>query len=110
MQADALIPAAGTLKYYNAVAALDPNVGDFYRVFLAPGVAHCFGGPGAYPDTAFEALRAWVEDDIAPSVINATTPTLSGTPILRRPLCPYPEKQYFDGVGLTNSSSSFYCR
>ncbi|KAH8587947.1 Tannase/feruloyl esterase [Bisporella sp. PMI_857] len=101
--------SAGTQKSCDAVAALDPKVADFYQLFLVPGVAHCFGGPGAYPDTAFEALRAWVEDDITPSVLNAT-PTLSDTPILRRSLCPYPKKQYFDGMGSSNSWFSFYCQ
>ena len=36
--ADTLIPSATSIDYYNAVAAADPNVQNYLRLFLAPGV------------------------------------------------------------------------
>ena len=39
---------------------------EFARFFLAPGVAHCAGGPGPQPTGVLDALLAWVEDGKAP--------------------------------------------
>lgn len=46
----------GSANYYERVLERDPNARDFFRYFEAPGVEHCFGGPGAYPGKAFEQL------------------------------------------------------
>ena len=100
-QADPLIPARGSEEYYKRVTALDPNVHDFYRLFFAPGLHHCHGGPGAYPDTAFDSLVQWVEHGVAPDTLLATS--VGTEPIVQRPLCPYPLKQTYSpnsgGVG-----------
>lgn len=107
--ADPLIPPGGSVKYYDAASAVDADIADYYRLFLAPGVGHCWGGPGAYPDEAFGALVTWVEDGIAPDILNATTPENIGMPILKRPLCLYPKKQFYDGIGDPSDMTSFYC-
>lgn len=41
--ADNLINPQGTMLYYSKVAALDPEVHDFYRQFYSPGIGHCGG-------------------------------------------------------------------
>lgn len=48
-QADQLIFPQGTVDYYRRVVAVTPGTADFTRLFLAPGVAHCAGGPGPQP-------------------------------------------------------------
>jgi hypothetical protein len=106
-QTDSIIPARGGLHYYDAVAALDSNVHDFYRVFLAPGVNHCFGGNGAFPDTTFDALRAWVESGVAPDSLSATS--VGTLPIIKRKLCPYPKRQVYDGSGNSVAGDGFSC-
>ncbi|KAJ5798091.1 Tannase feruloyl esterase [Penicillium pulvis] len=63
---DPLIPVGGTSDYYDRVFAMDPKVDEYFRHFEAPGVAHCFGGPGALPKTALDTLVRWVEEDVAP--------------------------------------------
>ncbi|KAE8449645.1 hypothetical protein EG329_007975 [Mollisiaceae sp. DMI_Dod_QoI] len=108
--ADQLIPPMGSKHYYDAVAALDPTVHDYYRLFFAPGVAHCFGGAGAFPDTTFSALRRWVENGTIPDIVNATSVADSQGLTFDRPLCPYPKKQYYDGTGDVRSRDSFYCK
>jgi Tannase and feruloyl esterase len=45
---DAAVPGLSTINYYDSVAA---SMGvheteDFVRLYMAPGVQHCFGGPG----------------------------------------------------------------
>ena len=42
---DPALTALGTIDYYEAVEARDPQVRDYSRLFLAPGVLHCGGGP-----------------------------------------------------------------
>ena len=87
---DAAIPPQSSIDYYNAVAAkmggMDA-VQPFYRLFMAPGMEHCGGGPGPNAvggvfgmpslsrDPAHDvvaALAHWVEDGAAPSEITAT--------------------------------------
>lgn len=108
VQADGIIPAKGSLHYYDAVEELDPGVQDFYRLFLSPGLGHCFGGNGAYPDGTFDAMRKWVEEGVAPEVLDGTS--VGTTPIVKRPLCPYPKKQYWDGTGNATLGEGFFCK
>lgn len=95
---------------------------DYYRLFMAPGVLHCAGGPGpnsfGQDDTgvaqplsadasgkAMIALQQWVESGIAPERLIATNATTGMT----RPLCLYPNSARYNGTGPTNQSSSFTC-
>jgi hypothetical protein len=80
------------------------GVQQFYRLFRAPGVWHCAGGPGPQPQGLFDALVDWVENDNAPDQIPATTTSSS------RPLCPYPQMAIYDeGCGNPNDADCFYC-
>lgn len=80
---------------------------DYYRLFFAPGLQHCYGGNGAYPDTAFSALVDWVENGFAPETLNATSlPTRVGSTITR-PLCAYPKQQYYEACA---TGDCFICK
>ncbi|MFC0113941.1 tannase/feruloyl esterase family alpha/beta hydrolase [Kibdelosporangium aridum] len=71
--ADQLIPPHGTVNYRKQVDRVmggHQRVDEFYRVFLAPGVAHCQGGP--VPVDAFGALVNWVEHGKAPETLPAS--------------------------------------
>ncbi|KAK3935404.1 putative feruloyl esterase [Diplogelasinospora grovesii] len=105
---DSIITPRGSEHYYQAVMQTDPTVRSYYRLFLAPGINHCFGGPGAFPDTTFDAMRAWVEDGVAPDTLAATS--VGTTPILKRSLCPYPQRQYYNGTGNSTAGEGFYCK
>jgi feruloyl esterase len=107
--ADTLIMPNGTSTYYDRVTAISPDVRDFYRFFEAPGVAHCAGGPGPAPLRALESLVRWVEENVAPEVLDAqSVPTSAGEPVVYRPLCPWPKvaAKRSDGPG---QASSFAC-
>ncbi|KAH8200965.1 hypothetical protein TruAng_004903 [Truncatella angustata] len=69
--ADDAIPPNGTIAYYEKVLKLDSKAGDFFRVYEAPGVAHCFGGTGPSPDGALDQLISWVENGVAPETLTA---------------------------------------
>jgi hypothetical protein len=104
-QADEIITFRGSRLYYDKVAAIDPDVHDFYRLFEAPGLGHCQGGVGGYPARSFEALVKWVEEGIAPEALEAVD-IANRTSLL----CPYPKKADFTGTGPAYSANDFVCR
>ena len=109
---DQLVPPRGTLDYYERVvntvggqAAADA----FVRLFFAPGVAHCGGGPGAAPSNAFESMVDWVENGHAPASLDGEKEDPSGATLLSRPICAYPRVARYDGVGDPSEAASFTC-
>jgi len=83
-----------------------PSAKENVRLFLAPGVLHCGGGPGPDRFDLLTALEQWVEHDTAPASITATK---ANSP-LSRPLCPYPQVAVYKGAGSTNDAASFSCK
>jgi feruloyl esterase len=110
--ADQLITADGTVDYY---ARVEQHMGGaeqtaaFIRLFMAPGVTHCAGGPGPQPTGQLEALLAWVEEGRAPGSLTATRRDQSGAVVRSRPLCPHPLVARYRGTGSTDDAASFVC-
>jgi hypothetical protein len=112
---DQLIMPRGVIHYYRQTAVRYGRGGEpdferlqeFYRLFRAPGVAHCGGGAGPQPQNLFDALVDWVENGEAPDQILARSTT--GGVIRTRPLCPYPETAIYNGTGSTDDASNFHC-
>jgi hypothetical protein len=107
--ADQLIPAKGTVAYRNRVDQLmggTKEVDDFYRLFLAPGTAHC-GLNGGKTD-GLGALTNWVEHGRAPKTLAATLTTASGQSV-NRDLCRYPLVSAYTGHGDVADAASFRC-
>ena len=82
------------------------------RLFLAPGVGHCAGGPGPAADRAvLDALVAWVEDGKAPETLTAVRRDQSGAVIALSAALPVPARRaIYKGTGSTDEASSFTCR
>ncbi len=107
--ADPLIPANGTIEYYERVLERDPRATDYFRFFAAPGGGHCGGGVGYYPDSGLQALVDWVESGIAPeTLLGRTLPNEEGK-IKEAPLCPYPLVAAYQG-GDVSVAGSFRCQ
>jgi len=124
---DAALSAEQSVDYFDAVRArMGAEVVDsFARLYLVPGLHHCFGGPGAYycggltvplADAEHDlsaALERWVEDGVAPGTIVATKPKEALNPAagasLVRPLCPYPRAAVFEGAGSPDDPSAYAC-
>jgi feruloyl esterase len=108
---DPILPAYDIIDYYGAVArAMGGPLAtrDFFRFFLAPGMAHCNGGPGPNVVDMLPALEAWVERGVAPERVVATRP--AGDPVQRsRPLCAYPLVARWSGRGDTDEAANFAC-
>jgi feruloyl esterase len=97
--------ALSTIEYYEAVIAQLPRAHDAVRLFIAPGVLHCGGGPGPDQFDTLAAIENWVERGIAPTSMIATKHDSSMT----RPICPYPELPRYQGAGDPNDAVSFEC-
>ena len=118
--ADAAIPPQSTIRYYKAVQSKlgIKSTGDFVRLFMVPGMAHCLMGPGPNTFDALTALDQWTEHGAAPDRIVASKYQndvmayvgLPGGPALKtRPLCTYPKVARWTGVGSTADAANFAC-
>jgi feruloyl esterase len=117
--ADTVIPPEPMVDYYREV--IDVTFGgdlalarDAARLFMAPGVNHCGGGPGPDRWDRLAPLVAWVEEGAAPDSIVATHAT-DGVVDNERLLCPYPRTARYTGPGDPNDSrnwraANFTCR
>jgi feruloyl esterase len=94
-----------TIEYFEAVKARVPGARDAVRLFLAPGVLHCGGGPGPDRFDTLTALEQWVEKGTPPVSMLATK---ADSPV-SRPLCPYPQLPWYTGSGDPNAAASFAC-
>jgi Tannase and feruloyl esterase len=108
---DRLIYPEGTIDYYQRVQKQmggAENTSKFARLFLAPGVDHCGGGPGPQPQGQFDAVARWVEEGKAPDMLNAVKRDPSGA-TRTRPLCQFPMVAKYKGSGSTDDAANFTC-
>lgn len=130
---DALMPAGASIAYYEAVRTFmaeypdprsqDQSIDGFYRLFMIPGMGHCYGGAGptsivpytpqSPPDPNNDLLAAldlWVEKGTAPDVFigSGRTPA-DATKTMSRPICRYPNVTRYKERGDTDLAASFAC-
>jgi feruloyl esterase len=108
---DPWFSALDTVDYYERMTKANggpEQVMNWSRLYLAPGVGHCSGGPVAL-DTfdMLTALMDWVEKGTAPASVTATGRALPGR---SRPLCAYPQHAHYKGSGDTQDARNFECR
>lgn len=111
--ADPLIYPGGSIDYYERVVERmggREKTSEFFRFFLAPGVAHCGRGDGPAPSGHFQALMRWIEQGEAPETLDAVKRDGSRRVVRTRPLCQYPLTAVYDGSGSTDEAESFSCR
>lgn len=124
---DAALPPVNTINYFQSVVAKlgQRQANNFMRLYMAPGVQHCFAGPGpdnfgqmvtsAQSDPQHDltlALERWVEQGVAPEEVIATKrqgPNPQAPVSRTRPLCPYPQVARYKGSGSTDEAANFKC-
>jgi len=103
---DTGITPENTVLYYESVREeMGPEQADWMRLFLAPGMGHCRGGPGVDTFDTLAALEQWRERDVAPQQMPATGRE-SG---LARPICAYPAYAKYDGSGDLKDAANWSC-
>jgi feruloyl esterase len=117
--ADPFIPTENSINYYESVLARQGGLRhaqDFYRLFLVPGMGHCFG---AYSIDWITALEQWVEAGRAPNEVMGKRlaaaspfgpPGADPAPDLgSRPICAYPDIARYHGAGSGAEPADFAC-
>jgi feruloyl esterase len=126
--ADPLISSQNSINYFNALLAngghgpqqvrYEPGANpqlqktqSYARLFMAPGMYHCSGGPGPNVFDALTPLVNWVEKGEAPEKIVATKFVNDTPPAVEmtRPLCVFPNIAKYDGSGSTTIAANFKC-
>src|SRR5690606_34719354 len=102
--------ALASIEYYEEVEKRDPNVREYFRMYLLPGVMHCAGGPGPDQVDWLAAIVDWVENDHAPERLVASKREANGRVGMTRPLYPYPDRPMYTGNGSTNDAANFVLR
>ena len=108
---DPILPAEDVLHYYDEVVKTSGGLEktkEFFRLFMAPGMGHCNGGPGPNVFDTLGSLEEWVERGVAPDRILASHVT-SGVTDRTRPLCAYPLVARWKGTGSTDDAANFRC-
>jgi feruloyl esterase len=120
---DAALPPTNTINYFQSVVAKlgRRQTDSFARLFMAPGMQHCGGGPGpdgfgqmvskSQSDPQHDltlALERWVEEGIAPDNVIATK-RQGENAARQRPLCPYPQIARYKGSGNPDDAANFSC-
>ena len=129
--ADSLVPPAQSVAFYQRQAHAMGGMARLQksaRLFMAPGMMHCGGGPGPdvfnsaqgglpsppakdASDDLFSALIDWSRNRRAPDRVVATK-FLAGKPgaiDFQRPLCAYPLTARYKGAGSTSAAQNFLC-
>ncbi|HNP34802.1 MAG TPA: tannase/feruloyl esterase family alpha/beta hydrolase [Woeseiaceae bacterium] len=131
---DAAIPARSSIHLFESMIDEmgDQAVGDFARLYMAPGVHHCAFGPGPWSFNPLAAvhpleprrdmaatMERWVENGVAPAELIAVLPKdpmaafRGDYPVEAEKeglLCPYPEEAHYAGAGDPALADSYECR
>lgn len=96
---DSAISYKGTAEYFQRVEQVvgQATLNQFARFYVAPGVNHCAGGPGADTADLLTPLDAWVTRDTAPGQLTAAKLNADRTTAFDRPLCTYPQYPRYTG-------------
>lgn len=123
--ADPIVMPLNSVDYYRMVEAAMGDAAatrDFARLFMVPGMPHCFGGAGAFAIDYIEAMEAWVERGIAPDRLSGAHlkgshegpsmirmfPVGPADQVFTRPIYPYPLQARYDGKGDPDDAESFH--
>jgi feruloyl esterase len=103
---DTGITPENTIQYYESVVAeMGSAADDWMRLFLAPGMGHCRGGPGVDSFDTLSVIEQWREQGQAPAEIPARNESTG----MERPLCSYPEYAEYDGSGALADAANWRC-
>jgi feruloyl esterase len=105
----AISPGNSVRHYASVLETMGPDQGDWIRLFMAPGMAHCGGGPGPNRVDFLGALERWRESGVAPAQLTASRLT-GNRADMTRPLCPFPQVAEYLGAGNPNDAANFVCK
>jgi feruloyl esterase len=122
--ADPIVAPLGSVDYYESVERAmggRAQTQSFARLYMVPGMKHCFGGDGAFAIDYLAAMEAWVERGEAPDALRAahlagnhdspsmirSFPRTPAEESFTRPVYPYPAQYRYSGRGAPELASSY---
>lgn len=108
---DQLIAPQNSIDYYRSVVTAmggNRSADESVRLFMAPGMNHCFGGDGPSAVDWVAAMEQWVEQGKAPDALIGAHLS-GGKPDRTRPICMYPKVAKYAGSGDLNDAANFTC-
>jgi feruloyl esterase len=103
-----LNPKMGVEYYQQTAEKMGASTGEFFRLFMVPGMFHCGGGVGTSQFDAATPLLKWVETGTAPARIEAAR-VVANKVVRTRPLCAYPQVARYQGAGSIDDAANFTC-
>jgi feruloyl esterase len=104
---DGMATALTSVQYFEDVEKRDPQVREFFRLFMLPGVLHCGRGTGPDQVDWLATIVGWVERERTPYRIVASKLDDDGNVIMTRPLYPYPLRAVYKGSGNKYEAANF---
>ncbi|GKT43532.1 putative feruloyl esterase [Colletotrichum spaethianum] len=104
--ADQAISVSVVRAFYEKAKRLEEkrgvDIGEYWRYFEVPGVNHCVSMQGTpFPWDAFERLKKWVEEGVAPEELEARKIVKKGAGMTlgdeARRICLWPKEGVWDG-------------
>jgi feruloyl esterase len=100
-----ITPETSIWYYEQVLQKMGKNQSDWVRLFMAPGMGHCGGGPGVNSFDSIGTLETWVEKGVAPETMLGM-----GAQGMTRPLCPYPQYAEYNGSGDLKDAKNWSCK
>ena len=98
-----------SVDYYQEVQArMGPSTGDFFRLYMVPGMFHCGGGVGVNQFDRNDPLIDWVENGSPPQQLMGSR-VVDGEVLYTRPLCRYPQVARYQGSGSSDDAANWAC-
>jgi len=102
--ADVALTANMSIDYVNRVYNFDQSAREDVRLFMMPGVLHCYGGTGPSVVDWLDVLETWSDSGQAPTELAASYPAKDGS----RKICAWPSRAIYQG-GDPESVSAYAC-
>ncbi|HET9161220.1 MAG TPA: tannase/feruloyl esterase family alpha/beta hydrolase, partial [Caulobacteraceae bacterium] len=106
------------LAYYSAMTGKLGPASRNTRLFMMPGMGHCFEGNGPQFADFLGEMDRWQATGVAPERIVAEKPVnyllaLAGVkaePLMTRPICAWPKVAHYTGKGSLDRAANFTCQ
>lgn len=107
-----LAPGSFVDYYESVLRETGPAARDAVRLFMVPGMDHCFGQDykPVHEFDAVGAVRQWKATGRAPESIVVTRYAEDGRVERRRLVCAYPRVSQYNGAGAIEDPANYTCR